>query len=132
VPTEAARNLAKICKALGKTIGMTVELMGISRDTFDKYYRAEWASGKETVDVAVAGKLLSAATSSTHTGATVEAAKFWAKTQMGWKEPSVLELQGKDGGPVQVEEISARELIRGRIAGIAERLAEERDPRRLN
>lgn len=126
VPTEAARNLAKICAALNKTIGATAELMGISRMVFDKYYRADYACGKANVDVAVAGKLVSAATSPNHTGATIEAAKFWAKTQMGWKEGSVLEVNGA----LTVTEADPLEFIEGRLAGIAARLEPPGDPQR--
>jgi hypothetical protein len=130
IPTEAQKNLAKICSALGKPRRIAAELMGVSVNTLIRHYAKEWELGKDNVDVAVAGKLISAATSPQHTGPTVEAAKFWAETQMGWIKGSVLQVTGKDGGPVQIED--AREIIRSRIAGIAERLAEDSDPRRLN
>jgi hypothetical protein len=32
----------------------------------------------------------------------VTAGIFWAKTRMGWREPSVHEITGKDGGPIQL------------------------------
>jgi hypothetical protein len=130
IPSEAQRNLAKICAALGKTKRVAAELMGVSLNTLLRHYVKEWELGKDNVDVAVAGKLIAAATSPNHTGPTVDAAKFWAETRMGWMKGSVLQISGKDGGPVQIED--AREIIRSRIASIAERLEEDRDPRRLN
>lgn len=38
------------------------------------------------------------------------------------------ELTGKDGGPIKTEDLSARELIASRIAGIASRSAASGDP----
>ena len=40
-----------------------------------------------------------------------------------FRDNSRVELTGKDGGPIQTEETSALDLIRGRIAGIAGRAA---------
>ncbi len=46
----------------------------------------------------------------------------WGKPQQG------LELTGKDGGPIQTEEMNAREVILGRIAGIEARSGTNGNP----
>lgn len=40
----------------------------------------------------------------------------------------IQEVTGKDGGPIQTEEVNARELIASRIAGIASRLTPKETP----
>lgn len=52
---------------------------------------------------------------------------FWLKNRRPaeWREKVVQELTGKDGGPIQTEEVNARELIASRIAGIASRIGAE-------
>lgn len=42
-----------------------------------------------------------------------------------WSDKVVTEHTGKDGGPIQTEDVSGRELIAGRIAGIAARVGQE-------
>jgi hypothetical protein len=55
------------------------------------------------------------------------AAIFWLKNRRPaeWRDRVVQEITGKDGGPIQTEELNARELIAGRIAGIASRIGTE-------
>src|SRR5208282_3403627 len=81
-PTPVSRNLAKLASAIGKTQEDIARLIGISQDTLVSYYREELEDGKSKVDIAVAGKLVAAATSAEHTGPTITAAIFYAKTQM--------------------------------------------------
>jgi transposase len=51
------------------------------------------------------------------------AAIFWLKNRRPeqWREKQQLEHTGKDGGPIEVEEVSARELVTSRIARLTER-----------
>ena len=60
--TKASINLAKIGSAIGKTQEQIAAMIGISVETLVKYYPFELAYGKDHVDCAVAGKLVSAAT----------------------------------------------------------------------
>jgi hypothetical protein len=92
VPTDEMRNLVRLCAALGKNQETTAALAGFSVKTLFKYYRVDFECGKNIVDLAVASKLVSAATAREHTGHSVDAAKFWAKTQMGFREQSVVEI----------------------------------------
>jgi hypothetical protein len=41
---------------------------------------------------------------------------------MGWKETSVNEQVGKDGGPIETKDVSAIDVIRARIADASARL----------
>jgi hypothetical protein len=46
----------------------------------------------------------------------------------GYGRPAqAVEMSGKDGGPIQTEEVSAYDIIVGRLEGIAQRLREDRD-----
>ena len=53
----------------------------------------------------------------------------WAAAELidrGWgRAPQGLEVTGANGGPIEVEERTAREYVLGRIAGIRERLHSE-------
>ena len=128
VPTDPLKNLAKICAALGKKQYVTAALMGISVDTLQRYYRAELELGKNNIDVAVAGKLISAATAKEHTGATVDAAKFWAKSQMGWTEKVDVSATVLTG---QLKEADPLDIIESRLAGIRERSEDIEPPAQL-
>lgn len=56
-------------------------------------------------------------------GGHVACAFFYLKTQAGWRETERVEMTGKDGGPIQYEDIEqARERLLGRIDSIASRL----------
>jgi hypothetical protein len=96
-PTDALRNVVRLCAALGKNQETTAALAGVSVETLFKYYRVDFEYGKIIIDLAVTSKLVSAATAREHTGPTVDAAKFWAKTQMGFREGSVVELHKTQG-----------------------------------
>lgn len=52
-----------------------------------------------------------------------QAAYKWLlnRRRQDWSEKQTVEMTGKDGGPIQTEEVSARDIILGRIAGLAER-----------
>jgi hypothetical protein len=58
--------------------------------------------------------------------ARVAAAIFFAKTQMGWKETSVHQHEGTNGGPIEVSTV--RERIDRRIARLAAAIAANQDP----
>lgn len=56
-------------------------------------------------------------------GGNVACAFFYLKTQAGWRETERVEMTGKDGGPIQYEDIEhAREQLLGRIGSVATRL----------
>jgi hypothetical protein len=46
---------------------------------------------------------------------------------MGWKETSVNEQVGKDGGPIETKDVSAIDIVRARIASATARLEDKSD-----
>lgn len=64
----------------------------------------------------------------------ITAAIFWLKNRRSaeWRDRVTQEITGKDGGPIQTEEVNARELIASRIAGIASRLGTESPSSKLS
>jgi hypothetical protein len=103
VPTDALRKRVKQHAALGVTQNELSRILGIDKHTLEKHYRQELDVAMIELNTAVAGKLASAATSKSHTGPTVTAAMFWARTRMGWKETLVQQHTGIDGGPIKSE-----------------------------
>ena len=45
----------------------------------------------------------------------LRACQWWTARRMGWKETSVTEQTGKDGGPIETKDVSALDVIRARI-----------------
>jgi hypothetical protein len=58
-----------------------------------------------------------------HVPPDVTAAIFWLKNRRPdeWRDIKAVELTGKDGGPIQTEDVSALDILSGRIAGISAR-----------
>lgn len=68
---------------------------GIDDKTLRKHFAEELKTAKIKANAKIGGSIFNAAISGNMT-----AASLWAKTQMGWKETSVTEVQGKDGAPL--------------------------------
>lgn len=54
----------------------------------------------------------------------VQAQRLWLhnRRRQGWSDKQTLEHVGPDGGPIQTEDVSARDVLLGRIAGLADRM----------
>jgi len=110
-------------------------VIGIQEKTLRKHYREELDTAATKANAKVAESLYKKATGWKRNGAPEDermppdttAAIFWAKTRMKWKDTSALEVTGADGGPIQTEEVTARDRIRSRIASLAARSAEDAD-----
>jgi hypothetical protein len=85
-----------------------------------KHFRVELDSGKFKIDM-VAGGAIVAGLKSNDERVRLDAAKYYTARRMGWKETVTQETVGADGGPVQIQDVTARELLASRIAGIAAR-----------
>jgi hypothetical protein len=55
----------------------------------------------------------------------LRACQWWTARRMGWKETSVTENVGKDGGPIETRDVSAIDVIREQIASATERLEDK-------
>ncbi len=72
----------------------------ISRPTLEKNFFYELSSGAVRANERVVGSLFKAATESQNESARVQAAMFWTRMRMGWKDTQVVEHVGKDGRPL--------------------------------
>jgi hypothetical protein len=73
-------------------------VIGIDAKTLRKHYRHQLDHGHVKANVRVAESLYRKATGEGREAVT--AAIFWLKTRAGWKETSVHEIGGRNGGPI--------------------------------
>jgi hypothetical protein len=76
--------------------------MGITLNTFRKYYREPFHAGKLHAQTKVTETLYSIATNPNHKGC-VAANIFIHKTQLGFREVTRTEITGPNGGPLQAQ-----------------------------
>ena len=82
----------------------------IDGKTLRKYFPDEIATGETKANAQVAGSLFKDATSCPNDRARVAASSFWLKMRAGWKDTTVHELVGKDGGPIKPKMLSPSSL----------------------
>ena len=92
-------------------IGCVLE---IDPKTLRRHYRKELDKGHIKASAKVAENLYRKAT--TDGSQSVTAAIFWLKTRAGWRETSQHEITGRDGGPVEITEVTPRELAKAIVA----------------
>src|ERR1700722_1812249 len=97
-PTDVARGQVEALAGFGvchEDIGLVI---GIDDKTLRKWYRHELNAGKAKANAKMAQNIFQKALGNGAQAA--PRAIFWAKTQMGWKEPTQQHsLTGKDGEP---------------------------------
>jgi hypothetical protein len=103
------------------------EQLGIQEKTLRKHFRRELNGGKFKVDM-LAGKTVTELMKDKDARVRLDAAKYYTARRMGWKETSVNEQVGKDGGPIETKDVSALDIIRARIASASARLEEGENP----
>ncbi len=121
-PLPALRRQAEAMAGYGVPETDIARIIGIDPKTLRKHYRDELETGHVKANAKVAENLYRRTTGEGREAVT--AAIFWLKTRARWKETSVHELGGTDGGPVEMEIIvpGAREILRQRLAAIQGRL----------
>jgi hypothetical protein len=72
----------------------------INKETLEIHFAAEIATGKTKANAKVASSLFKDATECPDHRARVSAASFWMRMRAGWKDTTVHEHVGKDGGPI--------------------------------
>jgi DNA-binding XRE family transcriptional regulator len=113
------RRLIAVSLAAGMTQEQVATVAGISLTTLKTACKKELAEGGASVNAKVAGKLFTKCMK----GDTI-ALIYWTKTRMGWRENNKLEVTGKDGGPIQHEQVQAEaDAFTARIASMADRFA---------
>jgi len=95
-PTPEERRLVEHYAAIGYTQEQIAALLDKSPDSLQRHCRRELDLGALTVNAKIGGKLFQKAMA----GDTASLI-FWAKTRMGWKEVSVQEQTGADGGAIK-------------------------------
>jgi DNA-binding XRE family transcriptional regulator len=132
-PTDETRAQVTALASFGLPQEDIAEFIGVSHVTLRKYYQPELKLSAIKANAAVGEYLFSLASGhalkqgATH-GDCKTAAMFWAKTRMGWRETSRLEHSGPEGGPMQMQDVTPRERIAGKLTRIAAAASEAVDP----
>jgi hypothetical protein len=115
-PTDQQRRDVLQYAAVGIGQDEMCVALGISLPTLHKYFRTELDTGAIKANAVIGGSIFNAGRNGN-----MQAAIFWAKTRMGWKETNVQEVTGKDGGPIQTEDVTAdpASIIAERLAQLA-------------
>jgi len=103
-PTAEQRALVESASAIGITQAEIANQLKIDEKTLRKHFRDELNSGKFKVDM-TAGKTVTELMESRDERVRLDAAKYYTARRMGWKETSVNEQVGKDGGPIETKDV---------------------------
>ena len=109
-PDGAGRRNVEALAGYGVPEIEIAEVVGVDPKTLRKHYRGELRTGHIKANAKVAENLYRRATGEGREA--VVAAIFWLKTRAGWKETSLHEVSGPDGAPIEVAELSNRDLAK--------------------
>ena len=98
--SEEDRAQVRTHAAMGTPHEVIGELLDYSPKTLRKYFRRELTLSKHQANAEMAGYLFKLFKNGKE--GNVIAQKFWLATQAGWKETSVHEMGGIDGGPIPI------------------------------
>jgi hypothetical protein len=128
-PEPATRRQVEALAGYGVPEAEIAAVVGIDAKTLRKHYRPELDHGHTKANARVAENLYRKATGEGREAVT--AAIFWLKTRAGWKETSLHEVSGREGGPLEVSEHSPRHVARAilQILASARDDLEEASPR---
>ena len=103
---EETGRMIKQLSGIGVTHDMICSIAGISNPTLYKYYDEELKLGKAQSTVTVANNLFRMATG--HGKEALTASIFWLKTQAGWKETDVVEINNVSDENDRFEELLSK------------------------
>src|SRR5260370_41952876 len=118
IPTAEQRRNVEALAAYGipeEELARTIGEHGIDAKTLRKYFRRELDVAATKANSAVAQTLYQLATSGKCPAATM----FWLKCRSGWKETTVLQHSGPQGGPIQISNDELDKRITDELARIA-------------
>lgn len=110
-PTAAHRDMVRTLAGMGmehEKIRLLVKHADgkpITAKTLRARFRQELDEGKATVHATALGKL-ARHLNSRNERISLDAVKFYLQTQHGWKVATAAEITGKDGGPIQSQDVS--------------------------
>tara|TARA_R110000822_G_scaffold13841_1_gene48967 strand:- start:705 stop:1031 length:327 start_codon:yes stop_codon:yes gene_type:complete len=88
-PTEAEAQLVSLHATIGTPQDLIADIIGIDPKTLRLHYREQLDQSKAKATATIGGALFNKAK-----GGDTAAMIFWMKTQAGWRETSVVDLQG--------------------------------------
>lgn len=118
-PNEADRQTVRSMAASGfvhEAIARCLGKDGIDDKTMRKHFRAELDTASPKANATIANVLYQRATMGE-----AWAVCFWLKCRAGWREVQQVEHSGPGGTAIDVN-VSARDVLAGRIAGLAARI----------
>jgi hypothetical protein len=122
-PDDESRKLVLAMARVGVTENDIALATAIAPKTLRKHYRKELDTGHILANAKVGNSLYQHATGTAKNStanSTVQAAIFWAKTRMCWKESAqTLEHVGRDGQPIEIG-INPLEIIESRLTRLAD------------
>ena len=123
-PTPEQRRYVETMSACGIPEEKIARVIDIDPKTLRKCFRRELDIGATKANTAVAQTAFRMATSGKCAAATI----FWLKTRAGWRETTILEHTGPQGGPLEVLHGSLDERIAHELDRIAAARREEAVP----
>ena len=133
-PTDRQRGHVEAMVRYGIPVVEIARTLGITKPTLFKHFREELDTGitkanaqvGEFIFSTIIGLPIPDRPQVTDERVRGSLAMFWAKTRMGWKETSVHQHKGKDGGPIKID---ARAVLSDAIARVVAASAKRRgDP----
>lgn len=103
-PTPAERRMVKRLVAAGMTRPQIAELLDKSEDSLKRHCSRELNIGDVEANAKVSGALFKKALKGD-----VGAMVWWEKTRRGLSEKSIVEHQGRAGGPIETRSLTAKE-----------------------
>jgi hypothetical protein len=109
-PDPASRRQVEALAGYGVPESDIAGVVGIDPKSLRKHYRPELDHGHVKANAKVAENLYRKATGEGRES--VIAAIFWLKTRAGWRETTIHEMSGRDGGPIEIREPTPRDVAK--------------------
>jgi predicted transcriptional regulator len=117
VPTDADRLFVERSVMAGTQINEIADCLNITDDTLRKHFRYEITTARARLKGDAVRVLMDSLTDGS-----LDAAKYVLSRVAGWTEKQAVEHTGRDGGPIQTEDVTNdADAFTRRMAGLAAR-----------